>query len=619
MSGRRIIYMAAMAVLAFAAGIFVTGSNSQATTFHPEIAGISVDDKTLGAHSNIRIPFVINAPDSNFGAYPVVFNSPEVLSSSTMPVGHTVGYLNATATLGIMNQGCFTEKVVNFRLIQASTDNSPGNSVPPKGPPSDPVAGYAGDDGDIDEDNIVDDESRKANGIPDGAEWYPAFLNTMFNNQQPTVRYLGVQLVSGTPVHAVIQIVMFDPGDFYNLPSLPSSDLLTAARGTPTGVILNDPTAVPPQAIEDFCTSLTTDTLLCAWSDATPDDAMSGGDCDLGSDTVGEPAQGQPSSCSNAIDDDYDGVVNDGCPAVGAPETGAQCTDKVDSDGDGKPNDGCPIVSATLYPRGTNPSNPGTYDLAMLSISQRDQDNDGIENWLDPCPYNATTNWDPRATPTQNQAAGSDNDADNLPNVCDLTPNTLNHDADGDNWFNRVDNCPQVSNVATVMETPNQNQLDFDHFTDPPTPVPDGGPPIDFIGPECDSQPLIPNGHYHSSLLVSHVCVGGTDNDGDGVCNDYPGENDANPDTDGDGVPDGSDNCIGRANAPLGGGTLPQMTPDLNGDGQAHIEDVTYIAARFGKQLGQDKYRASAELASQDGIIHIDDVTSIAAAFGKRC
>ena len=48
--------------------------------------------------------------------------------------------------------------------------------------------------------------------------------------------------------------------------------------------------------------------------------------------------------CQNVVDDDNDGFVNDGCPAVNPPETGAQCLNAVDDDGDGKVNDGCPAV-----------------------------------------------------------------------------------------------------------------------------------------------------------------------------------------------------------------------------------------------------------------------------------
>ncbi len=48
--------------------------------------------------------------------------------------------------------------------------------------------------------------------------------------------------------------------------------------------------------------------------------------------------------CANAVDDDGDGFVNDGCPAVGLPELPIFCADATDDDGDGVVNDGCPAV-----------------------------------------------------------------------------------------------------------------------------------------------------------------------------------------------------------------------------------------------------------------------------------
>ena len=51
--------------------------------------------------------------------------------------------------------------------------------------------------------------------------------------------------------------------------------------------------------------------------------------------------------CDNSIDDDGDGTVNDGCPAVGLGEdellpAGPWFGDALDNDGDGFINDGCP-------------------------------------------------------------------------------------------------------------------------------------------------------------------------------------------------------------------------------------------------------------------------------------
>ncbi len=52
-------------------------------------------------------------------------------------------------------------------------------------------------------------------------------------------------------------------------------------------------------------------------------------------------------NCGNAeaVDNDGDGLVNDGCPASGTPETVAQCVagNSTDDDGDNRVNDGCSV------------------------------------------------------------------------------------------------------------------------------------------------------------------------------------------------------------------------------------------------------------------------------------
>lgn len=47
---------------------------------------------------------------------------------------------------------------------------------------------------------------------------------------------------------------------------------------------------------------------------------------------------------ADTADNDGDTVVNDGCPAVGTPETNTQCSNTTDDDGDLAINDGCPAV-----------------------------------------------------------------------------------------------------------------------------------------------------------------------------------------------------------------------------------------------------------------------------------
>lgn len=56
--------------------------------------------------------------------------------------------------------------------------------------------------------------------------------------------------------------------------------------------------------------------------------------------------------CENAVDDDGDGVINDGCSfslPVDPPESGANCNDAADNDGDGAINDGCPTIGDEMH------------------------------------------------------------------------------------------------------------------------------------------------------------------------------------------------------------------------------------------------------------------------------
>jgi len=79
----------------------------------------------------------------------------------------------------------------------------------------------------------------------------------------------------------------------------------------------------------------------------------------------------EPAQCANAIDDDADTVVNDGCAKKGATaETGDQCLNDDDDDGDGWVNDGCPSAGAgpeSQWPFGYDP-NPDN-DVSSVSVT----------------------------------------------------------------------------------------------------------------------------------------------------------------------------------------------------------------------------------------------------------
>lgn len=75
----------------------------------------------------------------------------------------------------------------------------------------------------------------------------------------------------------------------------------------------------------------------CSTSTGVTTSCTQNSDCTIGCDKSVE------SDCTDAIDNDNDGRINDGCPAVGAAETGNNCNDAIDNDGDGRINDGCPV------------------------------------------------------------------------------------------------------------------------------------------------------------------------------------------------------------------------------------------------------------------------------------
>jgi hypothetical protein len=206
----------------------------------------------------------------------------------------------------------------------------------------------------------------------------------------------------------------------------------------------------------------------------------------------GCPPSGTPetgSQCDDALDDDSDGSVNDGCPSVGGSESGALCANGTDDDFDGENNDGCPAVGA-----------PETG--AQCGNNAADEDSDGAVN--DGCPANLT--------PTREFACGNvaDDDTDGAVNDgCQSAgPGGAESGADCEDFANDDpvedtlvnDGCPAQGGAELGCLNSTDDDVDGS-FND-----------------GCQSSANVANGHYHTVLTVMPRCIGGTDADGDGWC-----------------------------------------------------------------------------------------------------
>ena len=323
--------------------IFVASRDAVAVpTFSPQ-ATACLDDAITGADcdgsgatgvpNDIRTRFCVgdtlsgpcangNEKDSNFG-FIASFTPPEffVAKGEDIPDGAIVGQLVADATLGLLNFPCSNSIRVSFTLMDGSIDNSAGNLLHPTAP----------GEADLMEDFALDSNN---NGIADGADFYPSFLNTLFDPDYdgpgpdglprtaddvngpaaplvPRARMFGASFVQGNWV--TLNFMVFDPGTQLD----PDQEvLLDASLGYPSVTVLQDPSAPATQsAISDFCAPLDSRTLTFAQTRDNP--------CTPAPGPTGCP--GTPKlGCENNIDDDGDTKVNDGCHAEGTPETGAE-------------------------------------------------------------------------------------------------------------------------------------------------------------------------------------------------------------------------------------------------------------------------------------------------------
>jgi hypothetical protein len=466
-------------------------NTADAQSFNAETTA-SVSSRALGANADIAQSLTIDSGDYNFGG--VFTNSPPqgdlhdlyfAPGGSGPILGDIVGTLTSATNLGLTNLNCSTALTVNFVLMNAIRDDSAGVVTPDNTPPTGGqgrLYPYLQNDG-VAQDGAPAAQSDGTNGLPAGVEEYPSFLEDIFETggtpYYPDVRYWGGTVVANSAV--TLNFMIFGPGDLAANESAPSPayDMSSTRVGYTSITVLNDTSATAsPSSITEFCSPLSTDTLLYGQSKANP--CQPAGACPSGGNVI-EPCSvlvvdAPPATCDSLASS---GRIRWENPGAGGGESGA-----------------CATECTRLF--------------SAFHYSLRDTDGDGLENSFDACAFTST--------PTGiNQRSGTndpDDDADSDmlmgggPNGgCDPTPgtntNSGNHDGDtftnGDGWLNGGDNCPLIVNGSNLEDELNEP----DNVR-----APRGGTGTDSHGNECDTAESGGN------------CSNSTDDDADGLVND---------------------------------------------------------------------------------------------------
>src|SRR6266545_3422430 len=126
---KKLLALVGLLVLVALAAMWATPRSSEATTFSPFFGPpdfYRLDPTTAGANSDVHAQYNIFAPAGNFtglmgGAFTLGDPAVSVSDAATIPnVGAYVGQLDSTATLGLLNNGCFSPTPVTFNFVESN-------------------------------------------------------------------------------------------------------------------------------------------------------------------------------------------------------------------------------------------------------------------------------------------------------------------------------------------------------------------------------------------------------------------------------------------------------------------------------------------------------------------
>ena len=438
---------------------------NEGTTADNSCSTAGLAGRALGATADVVTNFDVRVGHSNYANTRTVLASPafSITPDPNIPNGAFIGTLTTQATLSLLGAACVSSVPVQIPLFDATTDIT--NTID-----------WAGDGSNLTLDGT-------ANGLADGIDKYPSFLNVMFNNQKPLARYYGYTVATGA-IPTQLNFVIFAPGVLAgtaSAPGMPKPDQeMNASLGFINYVALNNPAPGQPAApitITDICTPLNVTTRLLGKTAGEGRSIAAVGPPELSAQCtgalLGKDSDGDGNtkegggSCNDSADNDGDTKIDcadfdcqpycdDGCIVV--TDT---CGDGIDNDFDGKVDEYC--VGATgLYAartRSTNPAAQGVNDACPASgtsesgaqcFNASDDDADTLVN--DGCPIVGATG------EAGGQCANAlDDDGDPLNGIY-VTGTHLagaylqgGRDADNDGIENPLDSCPTIADGREVL------------------------------------------------------------------------------------------------------------------------------------------------------------------------